>query len=286
MQERDWLIIKSLYENKNITKTAAKLYISQPALTARIKCIESYLNVQLIYRNNKGIAFTPAGDYVAKYAEEHILAFNKLKEELGNMEKEIKGVLKIAAPNFVNYRLVKLLGHFKDLYPQVDINLITAQSSDVVSLMHSQSLHFGFVLNDFGWSEAEKILVAKDSLCIAYKQPFELADLPNMVRIDYVMDSYHRVFLDKWWTDNFEQPPKVGILVSSLDVCKEMINSGLGYAIVPNMAMEENQDLYKLKLCNPSGELILRETWLLFRKEMQRLSLIKCFMDFMQQVRL
>ena len=41
MEERDWLIIKTLYEQKNVTKTAEKLYLSQPTLTARIKHIEN-----------------------------------------------------------------------------------------------------------------------------------------------------------------------------------------------------------------------------------------------------
>ena len=40
MEERDWQIIKTLYEQKNITKTARVLYMSQPTLTARIKQIE------------------------------------------------------------------------------------------------------------------------------------------------------------------------------------------------------------------------------------------------------
>ena len=44
MEERDWLILKTLYEQKNITKTAKILYISQPTLTARIKQIEESLS--------------------------------------------------------------------------------------------------------------------------------------------------------------------------------------------------------------------------------------------------
>ena len=32
MEERDWQIIKTLYEQKNITKTARVLYMSQPTL--------------------------------------------------------------------------------------------------------------------------------------------------------------------------------------------------------------------------------------------------------------
>ena len=66
MEERDWQIIKTLYEQKNITKTARVLYMSQPTLTARIKQIEESLGTKLLYRGNKGITFTETGLYTLK----------------------------------------------------------------------------------------------------------------------------------------------------------------------------------------------------------------------------
>lgn len=57
MDERDWQIISLLYKNKNITKTANNLYISQPALTGRIKQIEQDLGVSILTRSNRGVEF-------------------------------------------------------------------------------------------------------------------------------------------------------------------------------------------------------------------------------------
>ncbi len=48
MTERDFLILKYLSEFQNITKTAEALFISQPALTARIKQLELELDTKLI----------------------------------------------------------------------------------------------------------------------------------------------------------------------------------------------------------------------------------------------
>ena len=46
MNEQDLLLIKYLHQFNNITKTANALFISQPALSARIKRIEKdgYIN--------------------------------------------------------------------------------------------------------------------------------------------------------------------------------------------------------------------------------------------------
>lgn len=67
MDERDWQIISTLYKYKNITKTANTLFISQPALTARIKQIENELDVKLLQRSNKGVSFTSYGEYTAQF---------------------------------------------------------------------------------------------------------------------------------------------------------------------------------------------------------------------------
>jgi DNA-binding transcriptional LysR family regulator len=82
MNDRDLLILKYLYEFKNITKTANALFISQPALTIRIKHIEAELNTALICSNNKGIYLTPAGLEAASFAEGALTRFDEFKERI------------------------------------------------------------------------------------------------------------------------------------------------------------------------------------------------------------
>jgi len=41
MEYRDWHILQTLFQEQNITKTAEVLYISQPALTKRLRQIEN-----------------------------------------------------------------------------------------------------------------------------------------------------------------------------------------------------------------------------------------------------
>ena len=51
-----------LYKTKNITRVAHLHYLSQPAMTKRIRRIEEELGSELILRSQKGITFTPAGE--------------------------------------------------------------------------------------------------------------------------------------------------------------------------------------------------------------------------------
>ena len=106
----EWEIIKTLYEQKNITKTARLGPRYQPTLTARIKQIEESLGTKLLYRGNKGITFTETGEYTVKFAEHILGEMQELRETITNMQEDVAGTLRIAAPSILaRYFLPKLL---------------------------------------------------------------------------------------------------------------------------------------------------------------------------------
>lgn len=82
MDERDWKIVTVLHEQQNITRASKLLYITQPALTARIKQIEEDLGIVLLYRGNKGVRFTQAGEYVVEFAQKHLTALQIFRKQL------------------------------------------------------------------------------------------------------------------------------------------------------------------------------------------------------------
>lgn len=54
-------IFLSAAENKSISKAAASLYISQPAVSITIKKLEENLNTTLFVRRSKGVELTEKG---------------------------------------------------------------------------------------------------------------------------------------------------------------------------------------------------------------------------------
>lgn len=61
MKDTDWNLIRELYKTRSITRTAEELYISQPALTKRLRVIEKELDVIIAERTSQGLQFTAAG---------------------------------------------------------------------------------------------------------------------------------------------------------------------------------------------------------------------------------
>ena len=279
----DWKIIKFLYELKNITNTAKALYISQPALTGRIKRIEKNLGVKLVNSSNKGITFTPSGKYAAEYAAECLTNFELFKEKLSNMEIDVSGTLKIGAPSIIaRFYIPLLIQKFKELYPKVTFEVTIENSSEVLAHTKDGTYHFGFLREDFGWDDGVKKLLTVNHLCAVSKIKFTLKDLPSMARIDYRTDSYFRTFLDNWWYKTFDVQPNVIMQVSNIDLCKEMVFSGVGYGLLPSIVLSDHPEVYQIPLCDENGELIHRKTWIVGKNSALQRKLPATFYNFIQ----
>lgn len=284
MEERDWIIIKVLSEHKNITKAAQALFISQPSLTARIQQLEDELGVKMIYRGSRGIHFTPEGDYLAHSAQRMLTNIRQIKEQVVNMGEDVKGTLRVGASNYLSkHKIPRLMGLFKEKYPNVEFNVITTWSRDICSLLNNHDVHVGFVRSDFGW-RGEKHILYEEPVCIASKNAISLTDLPKLPRIDFHTDESYKLLLDTWWRNNYSQPPTIGMTVSYLDICKAMVINGLGYAIVPSNLLDDVEDIHKLYITDKEGNLILRQTWMLYQKEIVELKMVRLFLDFAKEM--
>jgi DNA-binding transcriptional LysR family regulator len=284
MEDRDWIIIKVLYEYKNVTKAAQALFISQPSLTARIRQLEEELGVKMIYRGSRGIHFTPEGDYLAHCAQQMLTNIRQIKEQVINMGADIKGTLRVGASNYLSkHKIPRLLGLFKEKYPNVEFNVITTWSRDICSLLNNQDVHVGFVRSDFSW-RGEKHILYEEPICIASKNAISLNDLPKLPRIDYHTDESYKMLLDSWWSNNYAQPPTIGMTVSYLDICKSMVINGLGYAIVPSNLLDDAKDIHKIYITDKEENLILRKTWMLYQKEIVELKMVRLFLDFAKEM--
>jgi DNA-binding transcriptional LysR family regulator len=282
MDNRDWLILKLLYEKKNISKTSLSLYISQPALTSRLHQIEKEFGVQIVLRGRRGVSFTPEGEYLVKCADEMLLKLENIKENVSNMNNSVSGTLKLGVSKFMmKYKLPQLLRLFKDQYPDVEFKIVTGWSRDVYNLVYNQDVHISFVRGDYSWRDSKHLLL-EENICVVSKSKIELKDLPRLPRIDYKTDYLFRSLLDNWWAENYSVPPLISMEVDQVDTCKEMIINDLGYAIMQNIIIKGIDDLHVINLEDKNGEPILRKTWMFYHEESLELNVVKAFVNFIK----
>lgn len=283
MDQRDWHILQMLYREKNITKLAESLFMSQPALTKRIQQIENEYKVKIIHRGKKGIQFTPQGDYLVDYAIEMLKRDTEVRDHLANMDTEISGTIRLGVSNLITRKIPPVLKEFKKRYPKVEFSLTSNWSNKIYNQLYNHEVHIGFVRGDYKWAGGKRLLLVENLALVSHSK-VELDELPQLPRIDYNCDVKLKDMIDTWWSENYSVPPKVGIKVDKTDTCKEMVINDLGYAIMPSLVVKNTGDLYQVALKDKNGDPITRETWMLYNEDDYELKLVKSFIEFMEEI--
>ncbi|WP_409300318.1 LysR family transcriptional regulator [Peribacillus sp. SCS-155] len=282
MDEKDWIFLKTLYEEKNLTRAAERLFISQPALSYRLKNIEEEFGVNLFFKTKKGIDFTSEGDYLVKYADDMQRQLQLTKDHMQNMQREVNGTLRLGvSSNFARYRLPEVLKNFSVRFPSVQFSVKTGWSNDIMNLLGSTKVQVGIVRNDYQW-KGEKVLLAKESLMLISKKELQFNQIAKMPFIDYSTDPSLRNLINHWWQEHFSEPPHITMEVDKLETCKEMVKYDLGVAVIPEMSLKESDNLFVLPLLDKKGVPIERTTWLMFDKAFLHLSVVNEFIEFIK----
>jgi DNA-binding transcriptional LysR family regulator len=280
VDSKDWIILETLYEEQNITKTAERLYTSQPSISYRLQQIEDEFGVKLVFRNKKGIKFTTEGEYLIKYARNMIEELRKTKDYIQNLGGTIQGTLRLGVSStFAQYKLPKILKNFLHHYPNVKVNVKTGYSSEVAQLLQNDDVQIGIIRGDYSWYDQSHLL-HQEHLSIISKNSIDIEDLPSLPRINYKTDPSLSQVVENWWTQNYTKPPQNIMKVDKIETCKEMVKIGLGYAIIPDICLTQNHTFVTEKLLLDNWEPLKRNTWMNYRSKSLELSVVREFVDF------
>lgn len=116
-----------LLRERNVTRAASQLNITQPAMSNSLKRLRTLLNDPVLVRTSDGMVATERADQLAPTVRKIL---RELKEALQSIEKfdpfESKRVFRIMASDYAaSIILPKLLKKLNELAPQVTIDIMT-----------------------------------------------------------------------------------------------------------------------------------------------------------------
>ncbi len=176
MDEKDFEYLLVLNETGNITRASEKLFVTQAALSKRVKAIEEELGTALFIRSHHGVRLTPEGEHVMKHIEQSARQLEQMREELSAVGGEVGGTLKAGIPiNYSFYSLPDVLDHYYRKYPKVKLQITTGQSRQLYRLMLQDQLDVAILRGDFSW-DGIQYLLGQEHICIVRNK--ELLDRP------------------------------------------------------------------------------------------------------------
>ena len=280
MDDKDWLAIKTVAEEKNITKAADRMYISQPALTYRLRNLEKEFGAKILSRHPNGVLLTPQGELLLSYAQTMLLQLNETRERIKNMENKVQGTLRLGTSSvFAHYELPQILKSFLEQYPDVEISLKTGLSRRIYRMLQKEEISIAIIRGDYHWVE-EKFLLSEEPICLVSSQPIEFSELPYKPQVSYLTDSSLEPVVQEWWREYFTRPPLITMEVDNMDTCRQMVLHGLGWAILPAIGLGRQSAPFIRELFWRSGNPLLRRTWIMLPNSALELSSVRAFVEF------
>mgnify|MGYP000550202038 CR=1 FL=1 len=257
MDEKDYELLHALDETRNITHAADKLYMTQSALSKRIKALEQELGVEIVLRSRQGIRFTPAGEQVLLHSAAAAREMEKMRRQLAAIQGEACGTLRAGiSVNFSYYRLPEVLTEYHKAYPKVRLDIATGHSRNIYQQMLDSSR-----------DEENK------------DRPF-----PDYLYIDHSSDATISAQMARWRYENGVTNDAGNFVVDSIMVCREMVERGLGWALMPEVALDNFKGY--VKPCTfENGEPFVRRTYIFCQRDAAALPQVQLFMDMLKKHR-
>lgn len=115
-----------LAANRNYSRTAEELYITQPALSRHIAALEEELNVKLIDRSRNTFSLTPSGEMALEAFSNILSDYENLLERLQLDAGE--GTLNVGVLYYdMDFYVAKIRKLFHKKYPSIRLNLHSYQ---------------------------------------------------------------------------------------------------------------------------------------------------------------
>lgn len=274
MRQLRYLIAVGQY--LNFTKAAEHCFVSQSTLSAGLKELEDSLGIQLIERDRQNVSVTPIGLEMIARAKQLLASAEDMVEYAKAASQAMTGTIRLGAiPTIAPFVLPQILPVIRERYPHLKIGLREDLSANLVQKIHEHQLDFAIIALPY---ETEGLLVKElygdefwltakpDDQALAGKTvtvPAKMAERLLLLEEGHCLREHSLRACRRSETANVD-----GLEATSLLTLVQMADSGLGIALLPEMAIRndilKNTDLIARPLAAPAPKrgiaLIARQT--------------------------
>ena len=256
----------------SFSKAAASLFISQPAVSKAVAELERQIGAPLLDRSSTGVALTAAGQTLYRYAEQIFLTEEAATLELARLRGVEAGRLSLGASTTIGvYRLPRLLAHFAERFPQVRLFLDIGTTHDIVARLLSSPLDMAMVEAPVSDDRLEVAPLWQDRLVViappqhhlAPQRTVDLAEALSQPFIGREPDSATRLLVERVLHARGISLP-VGLEVASNEAIKQMVQVGLGLAMVSETTIQTELAANRL-VTLPVPELLIERSFYLLQ---------------------
>lgn len=240
---------------RSLSKAAAQSHLALAAASRRIAQLEHCYGVQLLYRSSQGVEPTPAGNSLAFYARQLLQQEERLRAELSDFAKGIRGHIRIQAnTSAITQFLPDDLATFVAQYPDVKVELEENRSSAIAQALREGRTDIGIVLEGIDLQGLQRFDYRADRLVAVVPRGHALrarkASFAELLKHDFVgLDSQAammRLLADA--AAALGEPLRLRVQVSSFEAVCKLVQAGMGIGVLPEGAARDFTRLIGLRV--------------------------------------
>jgi DNA-binding transcriptional LysR family regulator len=231
-----------LAEQLHFGRAAARLHISQPALSKRIRSLEDKVGGPLLVRNRRGVALTPAGTVFYKESRRIIRDLEAAFEAVRGATSGQLGKLRLGVGMSTVLSLVpRALLKFRESSPGVEIEIADMSTPSQVEALIAGRLDVGFVRLPVKHPLVAVRKVLTERLTIATSDNFvgpvtmkSIQEHPFILIDRGVSATYHDHCISLCDRSGFT--PRIVYEPNDMFTILNLVSAGIGVSLVPRAA--------------------------------------------------
>lgn len=233
----------------NFREAAASCHVTQPALSTQLQQLEALLGVQLFERDTRRVVATAAGISLAQEAQTILGATDRLLDMARASGEPLTGRLRLGAiPTVAPYLLPLVVEAVRKAYPGLVLLLTEDQTDRVVAKLHAGDLDLLLLALDVDLLGATETQLFGDPFVLACPKDHPLATKKVLSESD--LEGETVLLLEDGHCLRSHALPickSTGMTeyadfrATSLGTLLQMVSSGIGVTLIPEMAIAQEQ---------------------------------------------
>ena len=235
-----------LAKELNFTRAAEACFVGQSTLSAGLKELEESLGVRLVERDRQNVSITPIGLEVLERAKAILAASEDLVEYANTTAKPMSSVIRLGViPTIAPFLLPNVLPDIRRTFPDLKIALREDLSANLLSRLSDHQLDFALIALPY---DVEGLLVKElfdDEFYLVARQedpalkgkvihmPAKLAERLLLLEEGHCLREHS---LQACKRSDIRKAD--GMEATSLLTLLQMVESGMGVALLPEMAVK------------------------------------------------
>lgn len=285
-------IFCQVIEQGSISQVARTSYVTQPAVTSKIRQMENHYGVALFDRDGGTLRVTKAGTKLYPFAKEIVEYYHRSQEVMGSISNDKEETLHVGASLTIGeYLLPEIMGMFQKKHKNIEFSLAIGNTPAILSKLESLEIDIalveGIVMHkDFHiekFAKDELILIIPKSHRWKNREEISIETLADERFLLREKDAGARKMIESVFADyNVLEEIRHYLELGSTQAIISGVESGLGIGIIPKLSVSHELELGVVKHMPISDISISRDLWIVKRPTRFPKNSINLFTQFLK----